>query len=85
LAYFYREFDKLGLEYVPSHANFVLVRVGQGGEVFQALQRQGVIVRPMAGYKLPEWIRVTVGLPAENRRFVGALQAALSAARAEWK
>jgi histidinol-phosphate aminotransferase len=79
LAYFYREFDKLGLEYVPSHANFVLVRVGQGGEVFLALQRQGVIVRPMAGYKLPEWIRVTVGLPAENRRFVATLRAILLA------
>jgi histidinol-phosphate aminotransferase len=79
LAYFYREFDKLGLEYVPSHANFVLVRVGNGGEVFQALQRAGVIVRPMAGYKLPAWIRVTVGLPAENRRFVATLRATLSA------
>lgn len=73
LKYIYREFGRLGLEYVPSHANFVLVRVGNGGVVFEALQRQGVIVRPMTGYKLPEWIRVTVGLPAENRRFVKAL------------
>ena len=79
LKYLYREFDRLGLEYVPSHANFVLVRVGKGGEVFQALQRQGVIVRPMAGYKLPEWIRVTVGLPAENRRFVSALRSVRAA------
>lgn len=72
--YLYREFDWLGLEYVPSCANFVLVRVGDGAAVFQALQRRGVIVRPMAGYKLPEWIRVTVGLPAENRRFIAALR-----------
>ena len=74
----YRGFDRLGLEYVPSHANFVLVRVGNGAGVFEALQRQGVIVRPMAGYQLPEWIRVTVGLPAENRRFLAALTATLS-------
>ena len=73
LKYLYREFDRLGLEYVSSHANFVLVRVGNGGGVFQELQRRGVIVRPMAGYKMPEWIRVTVGLPEENRKFVREL------------
>jgi histidinol-phosphate aminotransferase len=73
LQYLYREFDRLKLEYVPSCANFVLVRVGNGGAVFQALQKRGVIVRPMAGYKLPEWIRVTVGLPAENRKFIAGL------------
>ena len=73
LAYLYREFDRLKLEYVPSFANFVLVRVGDGAAVFHALQRRGVIVRPVGGYKLPEWIRVTVGLPEENRRFIRAL------------
>lgn len=73
LAYLYREFDRLGLEYVPSWANFVLVRVGNGAKVFDHLQRRAVIVRPMAGYKLPEWIRVTVGLPEENRRFIHEL------------
>ncbi len=46
--------------------------------MFQALQRQGVIVRPMRAYKMPEWVRVTVGLPAENRRFIHALTAILS-------
>jgi histidinol-phosphate aminotransferase len=75
LKYLYREFDRLKLEYVPSCANFVLVNVGDGDRVFQALQRRGVIVRPMRGYKMPEWIRVTVGLPAENRRFIAALRA----------
>ncbi len=73
LRYLYREFDRLKLEYVPSAANFVLVRVGDGATVFQALQQRGVIVRPVGGYKLPEWIRVTVGLPEENRRFIRAL------------
>jgi len=78
LAYLYREFERMKLEYVPSCANFVLVRVGDGARVFQALQRRGVIVRPVGGpYKLPEWIRVTVGLPGENRRFIRELAASL--------
>ncbi len=76
LAYLYREFTKLRLEYVPSSANFVLVNVGDGDELFRALQRRGVIVRPMRGYKMPAWIRVTVGTMEENRRFIGALKAA---------
>jgi len=77
LAYLYREFTKLGLEFVPSGANFVLVNVGDGDEVFRALQRGGVIVRPMRGYKMPAWIRVTVGTMEENRRFIAALKLAL--------
>ncbi|MDR2673821.1 MAG: histidinol-phosphate transaminase [Opitutaceae bacterium] len=60
----------LGLETVPSHANFVLVRVGDGARVFAALQRRGVIVRPVANYGLPEWVRVTVGTKAQNERFL---------------
>jgi len=74
LAYLEREFQKLKLEYVPSCANFVLINVGNGDRVFRALQRHGVIVRPMQGYKMPGWVRVTVGLPEENRRFVRALK-----------
>src|SRR6266404_3719067 len=78
LAYLEKEFKKLKLEYVPSCANFVLVNVGDGDEVFRALQRGGVIVRPMRGYKMPAWIRVTVGTMEENRRFIGALKAGLN-------
>ncbi|MGF1656633.1 MAG: histidinol-phosphate transaminase [Verrucomicrobiales bacterium] len=63
------------LEYVPSHANFVLVKVGDGDAVFKALLQKGVIVRAMRGYKLPEWIRVTVGRPHENQRFLEELDA----------
>jgi len=77
LRYLYGEFERLKLEYVPSSANFVLVRIGDSAAVFAALQRHGVIVRPMGGYKLPEWIRVTVGLPEENRRFIRELAASL--------
>jgi histidinol-phosphate aminotransferase len=78
LAYLEKEFTKLKLEFVPSSANFVLVNVGDGDEVFRALQRGGVIVRPMRGYKMPAWIRVTVGTMDENRRFIGALKLSLS-------
>ncbi len=74
LAYLYREFKRLKLEYVPSCANFVLVNVGDGDEVFRGLQRRGVIVRPMRGYKMPSWVRVTVGTMEENRKFIRALK-----------
>jgi len=63
------EFRKRDLEYVPSVANFVLVKVGKGKEVFQKLLKRGMIVRAMDEYKLPEWIRVSVGTPEQNRRF----------------
>jgi histidinol-phosphate aminotransferase len=72
-----RAFRDLKLEFVPSFANFILVRVGNGQKVFDAMQRQGVIVRPMGGYQLPEWIRISVGTPAENERGLGALKNAL--------
>jgi histidinol-phosphate aminotransferase len=65
----------LGLEYVPSVANFMLIKVGDGARVFEALQRQGVIVRPVKSYGLPEWIRVTVGTSEQNDRFLAELRA----------
>jgi histidinol-phosphate aminotransferase len=74
LEYLQCEFKKLGLPFVPSHGNFILVRVGKGQEVFKQLLSQGVIVRPMGGYKFPEHVRVTVGTMDENRRFIEALQ-----------
>jgi histidinol-phosphate aminotransferase len=77
LEFFAKAFRNLKLEYVPSHANFILVRVGDGQRVFEALQRQGVIVRPMGGYQLPEWIRISIGTPPENERFLAALKAML--------
>jgi histidinol-phosphate aminotransferase len=68
LRFFERGFRELGLEFIPSAANFILVRVGDGQRVFRALQGKGVITRPMGGYRLPEWIRISVGTPAENER-----------------
>jgi histidinol-phosphate aminotransferase len=78
LAYLEKEFKRLKLEFVPSCANFILVNVGDGDKIFRALQKRGVIVRPMRGYKMPQWVRVTVGLQEENRKFIAALRAELS-------
>jgi histidinol-phosphate aminotransferase len=75
-------FRELGLEYVPSVGNFVLVKVGPAGRVYQELLKRGVIVRPVANYELPEWLRVSIGLPEENAAFLRALPQALAAARA---
>jgi histidinol-phosphate aminotransferase len=71
-------FDLLKVEYVPSHGNFLLVHVGpSAGVIYEKLLRQGVIVRPVANYGLPEHLRVTVGLKEENHRFLTALKTAL--------
>ncbi|MGH7979468.1 MAG: pyridoxal phosphate-dependent aminotransferase, partial [Limisphaerales bacterium] len=81
LDFFQRALREMGLEFVPSHANFILARVGDGGRVFDAMQRRGVIVRPMAGYLLPEWIRISIGAPAENERCMAVLKEVLSPLR----
>ncbi|MFW8566759.1 histidinol-phosphate transaminase [Orrella sp. 11846] len=73
-------FEKLGLTYVPSFANFVLVKVGDAVGINQALLKRGVIVRPVAADGLPEWLRVTIGLPHENQRFLDALTEVLQTA-----
>ena len=62
-----------GIEHIPSYGNFILLRVGAGRAVFQQLMRRGVIVRPVDNYQLPEWIRVSIGLPRENDTFLGHL------------
>ncbi|MCC6231277.1 MAG: histidinol-phosphate transaminase [Verrucomicrobiales bacterium] len=80
LAYYERELAALGYPLVPSAANFFLVRVGNGQRVFTELQKRGIITRPMAGYQLPEYLRISVGTPAENRRCVEALREVLAKA-----
>jgi histidinol-phosphate aminotransferase len=72
-----RAFRHFGLEFVPSSANFILVRVGEGQRVFEELQKRGVIVRPLGLYQLPGWIRITVGTPKQNQRCLEALQLVL--------
>lgn len=66
-------FRKLWLEHVPSEANFIMVNVGDGLQVFAALQARGVIVRPLRPYGMPGWIRVTVGTAAQNERLLAEL------------
>ena len=69
--------DAIGVGHVASHGNFLLVHVGAAATVYEALLRQGVIVRAVANYGLPEHLRVSVGLPVENQRFLVALRVAL--------
>jgi histidinol-phosphate aminotransferase len=69
-------FDALGLPYVKSYGNFVLVKVGDAAALNERLLRAGVIVRPVGNYGLHEWLRVSVGLPEENRAFLAALREA---------
>jgi histidinol-phosphate aminotransferase len=64
---------ELGLDYVPSVANFMLIKVGDGTDVFDALQRSGVIVRPVNSYGLPEWVRVTIGTSEQNARVLAEI------------
>lgn len=66
-----KELGRLGIETWPSDANFVLARTGAG--VYQALLEMGVIVRPMTGFGLSEYVRISIGLPEENERLVKAL------------
>ncbi len=72
--YLYQQLDRLGLDYAPSHTNFVLVKIGPRAlEVQQELLKQGVIVRPGGGYDLSDFLRVTVGTPEQDARFIEAL------------
>jgi histidinol-phosphate aminotransferase len=73
--------ERLGLTYAPSQANFILIRMPRPGrEVYQAMLREGVIIRAMDAYGLPDYIRVSVGLPEENRRFLATLARVLGSA-----
>ena len=77
IRFFARAFKQLNLEIVPSSANFILVRVGDGARVFGEMQKLGVITRPMGGYQLGEWIRISIGTPKENQRCFETLKQVL--------
>jgi histidinol-phosphate aminotransferase len=77
LAQLEKGFRDLGLEYIPTRGNFIRVRVGDAARVYDALLHDGIIVRPIAGYGMPEHLRVTVDLPENNERFLAALRRAL--------
>jgi len=81
--FLYDEFKALGIKYVPSRANFILVDVGRSAaEIYQKLLREGVIVRPMTSFGMETALRITIGTPQENRRLVTALRAVLGKASA---
>jgi histidinol-phosphate aminotransferase len=75
--YLQAQFTAMGLEYVPSYANFVLVKVGDGNAVFKAMMAKGIILRAMASYKLPEWVRISIGTMPQNERCITELKAVL--------
>lgn len=81
--------DELQLDYIPSFGNFILMRVAKDGagatEIFNDLLNQGIIVRPVGSYGLPAWLRISIGLPAENKRFIAALKAIYAAKPDLWK
>ena len=81
MAYLVGEFDRLGLGYIPSVGNFISFRVPDGRDsmdVYRGLLQKGVIIRPVANYEMPEYLRVSVGTRHENEVFVAALEAVLS-------
>lgn len=74
-------FRKLGLDWIPSKGNFIAVNMGRdAAPLYQALLREGVIVRPVGGYGMPTYLRVSIGLPEENQRFLDALSKVLDRA-----
>lgn len=75
LDYLYAELKSMGLGYIPTHTNFLLVNLGTKAEdVYQKLLREGVIIRSMASYGLATYVRVTIGLSEENKRFINSLR-----------
>ena len=78
LEFYAKALDERKLEYVPSHANFLLVNTGDGDRVFREMLNQGVIVRAMSGYKLPDWIRISMGTRTENLRCLEVLDSVLA-------
>jgi len=77
-AFLQSQFAAMGLEFVPSAANFVLVKVGDGAAVFKQLLGRRIIVRALKGYDLAEWIRISVGTMEQNRTCIAALKEVLS-------
>jgi len=72
-AYLEQQLTEMQIPFVPAVANFVMVNVGDGCAVFDQLLRRKIIVRPLKGYRLPEWIRISVGTMEENKKLIAAL------------
>jgi len=79
LKYLYGRLDEMGLEYLPTETNFFLIKVPTGGKnIYQHMLREGVIIRSMDSYGLEDYIRINVGLPEENERFINSLKKVLN-------
>jgi histidinol-phosphate aminotransferase len=68
---------RLGLEFIPSYGNFISFKIGDGMKMYRRLLELGVIVRPVAGYDMPDYLRVSIGTENENEKFLNALKQAL--------
>jgi histidinol-phosphate aminotransferase len=77
-AYLHEQFAKMKIPFVPGTANFVMVKVGDGHAIFDKLLRKGVIVRPLRGYNLPEWARISIGTAEQNEKLIAALKKVMS-------
>jgi histidinol-phosphate aminotransferase len=80
-AYLQEQFAAMNLRFVPAVANFVMVHVGDGPTVFKDLLARKIIVRPLKGYQLPEWVRISVGTMEQNQKCIAALKEILSKTR----
>jgi histidinol-phosphate aminotransferase len=69
--------SKLGLEFIPSYGNFISFKIGDGMKMYRRLLELGVIVRPVTGYDMPAYLRVSIGTENENEKFLSVLQQAL--------
>jgi histidinol-phosphate aminotransferase len=72
-AYLQQQFAEMQIRFVPAVANFIMVNVGDGCAIFEKLLKRKIIVRPLKGYDLPEWVRVSVGTMEENKKLIAAL------------
>jgi histidinol-phosphate aminotransferase len=73
-AYLQEQFAEMRIRFVPAVANFLMINVGDGGAVFEELLKRKIIVRPLKGYGLPDWVRISVGTMEENRKLIAALR-----------
>ena len=78
MTFYENELTARGLEFVPSFANFVLIKTGKGDQVFKEMLKQGVIIRAMSSYKLPDWVRISIGTEAQNSRCMEILDSVLA-------
>jgi histidinol-phosphate aminotransferase len=76
--YVYQQLDRLSVKYIPSQSNFIMIHLGEKcPRVYDSLLRLGVIVRPLTSFGFPEYIRLSIGTPEENKKFINTFKKAL--------